>query len=600
MSCFWPAQASSSNIQISKPCPQKTILDDRIQEIDAVVNQALERFQVPGAAIGIVFDGKVVLTKGYGMRDQKRALPVTENTIFAIGSCTKGFTSFVLGQLVDEGVICWDDPVIKYIPEFRLKSLHTTKHITIRDLACHRSGYPRHEFLWLFNQNLTRADFVNRLQFLDPAYDLRERFEYSNVMYAVLGHLIEKVTGQTWEDAIKTRIFIPVGMDHSNLSVLDSQMSPDFSLPYTEKDGVIHTLAFRNIFYMGPAGAINASVSDMAKWIQMQLSDGFFSGTSVIKKETLQQMHTLQSASPQYPNDTTYSLGYGLGWGIGMHKGHYLVRHGGGIDGFISEVSLLLQDKIGIVVLSNSSEGGAHLIYSVSNTLCDMLLGTQKENWIDKANEERSLMQAAVQKKQNEQTKQHEEIKQHETMPSHPLKDYAGTYEHSGYGTINILVDNKHLKAAYGNVSMPMKHRYYDIFTGSVNDLVFDETWNFSFVTDSTGAIRELHIPFEPSIAPIVFKRKTDCYLLEPAYLKQFEGTFNANDLSLKIYMRGQRLFGQIESLPEPEFELLPKMPLFFFIKGTQGTLCFIKNSKGQISEIVFSCPQGIFNLKPQ
>jgi CubicO group peptidase (beta-lactamase class C family) len=358
---------------------------DKLEGLDAMVNRALETFHVPGAAVGIIIDGKVVLTKGYGFRDQANSLPVTENTLFAIGSCTKAFTTHVLGQLVDEGKVSWDDPVIKYLPEFRLKDEYATYHVTIRDLVTHQSGLPRHDLVW-YNSNLSRNDLLPRLQYLDFNTDLRGKFQYNNLMYVMAGLVIERVTGQTWEEAVHSRILAPLGMNRSNLSVLDSQKSDDFSLPYREKAGTLEAIPFNNLTVAGPAGSINSSVADMMKWVELQLSDGTFEERPFLKKETLQGMHTLQVSFRKFPEEASNYFGYGLGWMVGMHKGRYIVSHGGGIDGFISSVGFLPKEKIGVVVLTNS-DSSMMFPNSLAEAILDQMLGIAEDDWISKVKE---------------------------------------------------------------------------------------------------------------------------------------------------------------------------------------------------------------------
>ena len=193
-------------------------------------------------------DGKVVFTKGYGVRNFSEPLPVTENSLFAIGSCSKAFTTFALGQLVDEeeGMIAWDDPVIKYIPEFPLTRYSCHPSPTIKDIVTHRSGLPRHDFVW-YNSKFSRSELLNRLQHLEPTSDLREKFQYNNLMYAVAGLVIERVTGQTWEDFVQSRIFDPIGMNLSNFSVDDSQKSNDYASPHSERNEQTAVIPFRNL-----------------------------------------------------------------------------------------------------------------------------------------------------------------------------------------------------------------------------------------------------------------------------------------------------------------------------------------------------------------
>src|SRR5579871_1105072 len=179
-----------------------SVIQQRLEKIDPMINKVLEISQIPGISVGVVVDGKVAFTKGYGVRNFSETAPVTENSLFAIGSCSKAFTTLALGQLVDEGTIAWDDPVIKYIPEFRLHDMHATHHLTIKDLVTHRSGLPRHDFVW-YNSKCSRLELLKRLQHLEPTSDIREKFQYNNLMYAVAGLVIERLTSQTWEEFIQ-------------------------------------------------------------------------------------------------------------------------------------------------------------------------------------------------------------------------------------------------------------------------------------------------------------------------------------------------------------------------------------------------------------
>lgn len=230
--------ASNSDVLFAESAPVDAV-EKRIFELpadfDQSVEQALIDFDIPGIAIGVVANGEVILSKGYGIRDRNNERPVTENTLFAIGSCTKAFTTFVLGTLVDEGLIEWDMPVVNYIPEFRLWDQHANQHITVRDLVTHRSGLPRHDFVW-YNSIASREELVSRLQYLEPVCDLREKVYYNSLMYITAGYLAERVTGLSWEDIVSSRIFSPLGMNESNFSVHDSQKKYGFFLPiYEEK-----------------------------------------------------------------------------------------------------------------------------------------------------------------------------------------------------------------------------------------------------------------------------------------------------------------------------------------------------------------------------
>ncbi len=465
------------------------------QEIDVLVHRALDTFKVPGVAIGIVVDGKIVLAKGYGYRNIEKHFPVTENTLFAIGSCTKACTAFMLGQLVDEGKITWDDPVIQHIPEFRLKDQYATLHTTIRDLAAHRTGLARHDILWS-NPAFTRSDVIHALPYLEPACGLREKFQYNNLMYTVAGIVIERVTGQTWEEALTSRIFTPLAMLNSNASIDESQRSNDFSMPYEQKSGEVKAIPFRNLHSVAPAGAINSSVSDMLKWIQLQLSDGTFLNKHLLCKETLQETHTIQMHVMDADSEAgIYCFGYGLGWSTGIYKGQYMLRQMGGIDGFCSLVSLLPQHKIGVVVLSNSSSDGSYVVSSLTNSITDKLLGNVGIDWIEKLKKQQENDRAAEPKEAAETSTLH-------STPSHALAEYTGLYEHPAYGTVHVKLENNQLFVTYGETTFLLNHKWYDIFQG--------DRLILSFEYNNSGDICEVSIPFQKGVKPIVFQRKTD------------------------------------------------------------------------------------------
>ena len=593
MLCCLAVGGSVLAIESSPSAIEITPVTNAINDIDSIVNDALDVFNVPGVAIGIVVDGKVVLSKGYGYRNLDQNLPTTENTLFAIGSCTKAFTTFMLGQLVNEGKITWDDPVISHIPEFRLMDQYSTYHITIRDLVAHRSGMARHDLLW-FNPEFNRSDVIKSLQYLEPACKLREKFQYNNLMYTVAGILIEKVTGQTWEEALSSRILIPLTMLNSNDSVKESQKSEDFSMPYAEVAGEIKAIPFRSIQSVAPAGAINSSVSDMVKWIQLQLSNGTLLDKHFIYKETLQEMHTIQMPMvASAPDEEVYHFGYGLGWCTGIYRGHYYLHHGGGIDGFISQVSLLPQEKIGVVVLSNSSSDGTFAVSCIANTIIDKLLEKTDVNWIEKSKGQREQIKKAQQEGpvvNNELT----------SIPAHKLDDYVGYYEHPAYGIVQVKLENDRLFATYGEMIASLSHRCYDIFNGKIDEALFGDksTITFSFSNNTSGDICELFIPLDQSVKPIIFKRKADSDLFSIDYLKQFEGLFGDDPLSAEVSLRGDKLF-LISSGMGQENELVPDKRSKFGLKGFPGhSIQFVLDNEGKVSEMLFIHPLGSLSFK--
>ena len=586
-----------NSFAISAEIPSEMMMSqpfiEKLEGLDGMVNRALETFNVPGVAVGIIMDGKVVFTKGYGFRDRTNSLPVTENTLFAIGSCTKAFTTHVLGQLADEGTISWDDPVIKYLPEFRLKDEYAAYHMTIRDLATHQSGLPRHDLLW-YNSNLSRHDLLHRLQYLDSSSDLRGKFQYNNLMYVVAGLVIEKVTGLSWEEAVRARVLLPLGMNRSNFSVLDSQKEEDFSLPYREKNDSVEVIPFNNIQIAGPAGSINSSAVEMVKWINLQLSDGTFEGHRFLKKETLQAMHVPQVGLRMIVEEFSNLFGYGLGWFTGIHKGHYYVVHGGGIDGFISSVGFLPKEKIGVVVLTNS-DSSMMFAESLSEAILDRTLGLTSDDWMVEVKEKDEKIKKSLACSSQESLEQLNKDSSIAVETARPIADYIGEFEHPGYGTITLRTEGEHLLLSYHTLSVPLSHQCYDHFTGkweTFSGIIF----NCSFVRDHFGDISELHMPMEPAVEKIAFKRKAGNELLAIDYLKEFEGIFEGDLFSINIILKGNQLMAVIPGAPD-EYALIPEKSSQFSLKGMQGATLHFTWADEKI-EVRLQTPNGAFKFK--
>ncbi len=578
----------SSLLIAAEPIAIDPIIQQRLEKIDPMMNKVIEISRIPGMSVGVVVDGKVVFSKGYGVRNFSETSPVTDNSLFAIGSCSKAFTTFAIGQLVDEGMIAWDDPVIKYIPEFRLHDIHATHHLTIKDLVTHRSGLPRHDFVW-YNSKFSRSELLNRLQHLEPTSDIREKFQYNNLMYAVAGLVIERLTGQTWEEFIQNRIFDPIGMNLSNFSVDDSQQSNDYASPHSERNEKTEIIPFRNLSNIGPAGSINSSAADMVKWVQLQLSEGNVEGKHLINKATLQEMHIVQMPMPPLPSEETpYMFGYGLGWMTGLHKGHYTVAHGGGIDGFISSVVLFPKEKIGVVVLTNSDSHGL-FPQSAAYGIADLLMGVEDDQWLSQAEEKEKQMKALLKKAENENAPT-------EIVAVRPFENYVGEFENPGYGTVKVSLDQDALMASHNEISYALKHKCYDHFTVSAK-LVETQKFNCSFISNASGEISELQIAIEPLLPPIVFKRKTATELLATDYLKKFAGVFECPVFSMDIALKKGRLTATVPG--QPSCELKPEKPNVFSLKELPDCILqFIVGMDGAVSELQLQQAGQTFSLK--
>lgn len=464
------------------------------REIDAIINQALKEFPVPGIAVAVVVGDKIIHCRGYGMRDLENELPVTENTVFPIASNTKAFTSFLIGQLVEEGKIAWDDPVIKYIPEFRLYNEELSSQVTLRDLIAHRTGIPRHDVLWYLIRDMSEEDILNALPHFPPISRLRETFLYNNFMYAVAGRVIYKVTKNTWEEEVFSRILKPLSMEHSGTSLKHLQEMSDISQPYVEIGEKFQRLSFLYPCSTLAASAIHSSVSDMAKWVQIQLFDQ--THPTFIRKETLKEMHAIHmlftGQSDHMPHSSLAPSGYGLGWMIGTYRDQKIVHHGGTIEGFFSEVSFLPDERIGLVILTNSSTDGRYAISYIENKIYDHLLGISDTDWLQKIQKERSEAKLA--------------------MHLSSLQKYEGCYTHPAYGTMQISIEYDSLIANLGRMRVQLKQKEEGIFEAKYPSLLtygLNPLVEFSFFSNSLGEVDELHVPFEHfrSAPSIIFRK---------------------------------------------------------------------------------------------
>lgn len=484
--------------------------ETQLESIDALVEKTLITFDVPGVAIGVVVDGKIIYTKGFGYCDRISKQPVTDHTLFPILSCTKAFTAFIIGELVDEHILHWDDPVVNYLPSFRLGDEQRTNKITIRDLLAHRSGLARHDILW-YNSNPGRNDtetasmnFLNRLQYLEPTCPLQEKYIYNNWMYYVAGLIAEKVTATPWEKLLKNRIFSRLGMDQTDCLSEHSYQITTFARPHGERNGNHVSIPFFDFSLIRAAGAIYSNVHDMAKWLQLQLFEGNFQGKEYLRKDTFREMHTLQISHSPLINGPETSFGYGLGWHIGKYREHMLVDHAGAFDGFYTNVALLPEKNIGIVVLGNSSYFGKYFPSAITNAIFDLFLEYNDFDWITN---NFNLCKSIIIEMQKRK-KENEAQKNSEVDISYPLIDYVAEYKHPGYGTIRIYLDDQQLYAHYYRLTMPLISLGNDLFEVSekAENPVLSGA-SISFSRDEKGIIQTLAIPMEPTLKPLIFHR---------------------------------------------------------------------------------------------
>ena len=407
--------------------------DPRLKGLDTFALRLLKEWNAPGVSIAVVEKNKVIYAGGFGYRDYEKKLPVTENTLFAIGSCTKAFTASILGMLEKEGKISLDKPVRDYLPELVFKNDYTNKHVTLRDMMCHRTGLPRHDGSW-YGSTASRNELLERVRYQEPSAELRERYQYNNFMFMAQGIVIEKVTGKSWEENMRERIFKPLGMSNTNMSVFDMEKVTDRSLAYSSANNKIKAIPYRNIDAIGPAGSINSCAKDMANWLITWINDGKFNGKEIIPSRYRTQAITSQISTGGLPgseNPDVHMFGYGLAWGMNSYRGHYRVEHGGGIDGFSTSTGFFPSDSIGIFVVSNQGTPTT----SIRNFIADRMLKLSYRPWgktalADKVKGDSTARVSPNKDSLNRKTG---------TKYSHDINDYSGNFENKGYGIIKIF-----------------------------------------------------------------------------------------------------------------------------------------------------------------
>ncbi len=563
----------------------------QLQGFDEFINATIQEWQLPGLAIAIVKDGAVVFSQGFGKRNMAQGLDVTPDTLFPIASCTKAFTATALGMLVDEGKLEWDAPVRNYLPAFKLHDPVASERMTPRDLLTHRSGLPRHDQVW-YNSPLSRQEIFDRLQYLEPSQDFRSLWQYQNLMYMTAGYLLEKVSGQTWEEFVQQRLFTPLGMAASTCSLAETKSRADFSLPYDEVKGEVQEIDFYKQWRaVGPAGGINSSVEDMSKWLLLQLNKGKVGDQQIITEAQLAQIHTPQMVIPEPHRYTELSYpSYALGWIVMTYRGHQLVQHSGGIDGFSTLTTFLPDDNIGIVILSNKNGCPVHTIATYN--ACDRLLGLNEIGWNEHIGKEyREAMD--VLKKSIEPNF---DDRVPDTQPSHDLEAYAGEFEHPAYGTITIRREGEQLRLTHNKFNVPLTHFHYDIFQVTIERFFFSSKVNF--FTGQKGEIESLSIALEPAVQPIVFKRIASKEMQEKGFLEQFVGAYEVLGITCTVALRGEKTL-YLTVPGQPDYELVPYQGTTFQIKGHTGfSVEFKRDEQENVAQAVLTQPQGTMTAK--
>jgi len=581
---------------------QKKAEDPRFKGLDTAFQRVLKNWHAAGFAVAVIEKNKVVYAKGFGYRDVDKKLPATANTLFAIGSCTKAFTASLIGKLEHDGKLNIDKPVTTYLPSLKFYNNDMNNSITLRDMMSHRTGLPRHDFSWYFFSTNSTDSLMQRIQYQEPTYAVRQRWQYNNFMFAAQGAVTEKLTGKSWNENIKENFFAPLGMSRSVINIPDMEKSDDIATGYgLRKDSIIKKLEYYHINGMAPAGAINSSVNDMAKWVTAWINNGKYNGKEIIpesyRNQAISSQSIIDGGLPGKDRPDLYFANYGFGWFLSSYKGHYRVEHGGNIDGFSASTCFFPSDSVGIVVLSNQNSSSVPSI--VRNMIADRMLNLKYHDWNS------DLKNAADKgKRENDKTEKEKKAPLKHNPATHVLADFAGSFNNPGYGSMKIYVKNDSLFLKTVTHTFWLRQLNYDIFNTFDKDPKYGidttdvQNVKIQFQMNLSGDIDGLTTQLEDGLKPLLFARELEAKALTASELQKYVGEYELAGMIAKVYVKdGKTLYALVPG--QPDYELVPMGNDKFGLKVLNGYyLQFGPPSSAKITEATFIQPNGSYKAK--
>jgi len=456
--------------------------------LDAEIRRVMEALEIPGLAVAVVKGDQVVLVRGYGVREVGRSgAAVDENTLFAVGSTSKAFTAAAVGMLVDEGKVRWDDPATLHLPELQLHDPYVTRSLTVRDLLSHRSGLGRRaDALW-YGTGYDRGELLRRIRYLEPLPSgFRAGMGYQNIMFLAAGEVVGRVSGSSWDDFVKERIFAPLGMSTSGTSPLELPPGGNVAMPHVRQEGSVVSVPFRNLDNVGPAGSINSSVSEMARWVRLLLNGGELEGRRLLSDSTHRELFQPNVVSPVPPQVTevngTHFRFYGLGWVLEDYRGRFVAWHNGGIDGMHAQVALLPSEGVGVVVLVNFT--GTGVPEALAYRVLDLHLGEASDrDWVAEQVRGAQAAREAAEQAERRLT----ESRRAGTHPSLLLPAYGGLYENDLYGRVIVREEGGRLLVEdFAGRRATLEHWHFDTFRATWEDPMLGRNF-VTFGLDAAG-----------------------------------------------------------------------------------------------------------------
>ncbi len=577
---------------------QKVTVDKRLKGLDEELEKVLAELHVVGVGVAIVEKNQILYSKGLGYADLDNKVRADQNTLFAIGSCSKAFTSAILGNLSAENKLKFTDSPIQYIPELQFSKDYLNSQVTIQDLMSHRTGLPRHDFSWYMFPTFSKDSLITRIKYMDPFTGIREQWYYNNFAFLIQGVIGERITGNSWSENVRSMFFEPLGMKRSNLSIAELNQSDNRSLGYSWDKDHQEKLEYYKIAGMAPAGSINSSASEMANWVITWINDGKFNGKQIIpsayRNDAISSHMVIAAGLPSKEVPDAHLANYGDGWFLSSYKGHYRVEHGGNIDGFSASTSFFPTDSIGIVVLVNQNGSAAPTV--IRNIIADRMLKENKTDWLETYTTQIKKQEEAMAKI----SQQEDEGQKKGTNHSHSLLEYEGTYSHPGYGSFNITFEDGMLIIALPRMKMGLTHYHYDVFKGyELKDgKLKDEGqgMQIQFSTNLSGDIEGAHLKIEPTLDPLLFKRVPIALKVASSDLKKYEGNYMIGPQNIKVYLKGNVLYLFVAG--QPEYELMALEPNKFKFKSVEGFKVNFEEQDGKVTAAELIQPNGTFKAE--
>jgi CubicO group peptidase (beta-lactamase class C family) len=499
---------------------QQSDIERRLGDFDAYMQKVLKDFNTPGICVGIVVTNKLVFAKGYGYRDYDNKLPFTPRTLFPLGSNTKLFTAVAAGMLVEEGKLTWDKPIRQAVPTIQFYNDELNNNVTLRDMLSHRTGVTRHDMMW-FKSPFTQKELFDRLKYLEPQEPLRQSFIYNNLMYIAVGHIIELKSGQPWEQFVRERIMVPLDMTGSVYTIADMLKQPEPVVRYREKRDTFEL--YKAPYYedtegVAPAGALISNVEEMSHWLIALMNEGKYNGKQVLPvgvlKATLEPAVALPDDGQALGYWEWLNPDYGMGRYTAAYRGHFITYHGGVMQGFVSQMSYLPKERIGVIVFVMCDP--ASVVNVVGFNVYERLLGLDQTPWSERMLERR----LANKKAGSESRSKAGADRVPNTKPSHALVDYTAEYENPVYGIVKIGLKGGQLDFTFHKIQLPLNHFHYDRF--DTPDDEQEGQFSVNFRTNPQGDINEAVISLD--LAEAVFTRKT--VPLGPKLLEKCAGAY--------------------------------------------------------------------------